>query len=295
MKHWIMVTGIVFAAGIWSVAAGCSGSAGESCASTEDCFSGEVCVEQVCVAAEDVGNADVDDLEEKSNGDTSVAQNEGGNDTGSTVALNAENTDDADSNGDVDAGNDSSEDRNGAEDTACLFSESGAYSCTSGQGELQGGGTLTLLPDGMDEVGCTGTTGDLSEGFESFDEISWKVQACPERHHRFRLPLQRCVNDTFPAFIRVDPVDDICPLDGPNVSVRITRETSNELEKCGESDHNCYFEKELDDGRYGWVIKPENTSVYSGYSWSVYIHVETEADAYFEYEVTASVPPYPDP
>lgn len=103
------------------------------------------------------------------------------------------------------------------------------------------------------------------------------------------------MNETYPAFLRIEPTDPVCPLDGPYVSLHLTRGTSNDIDLCGDvgRDHNCYFEELLDHGGVQWTIKPENTSLVSHYDWAIYAHVEAELDAYFQYEVTAWVPPYP--
>lgn len=286
-----MMMGLVGAV-IGFSAAGCSDSAEVSCDSTSDCFSGEVCQDQICVS-----EADDDGAQNQ----TSPGNNGDDVDAGNNSPTVAENYDEdhendagghdggAEDNDETDANND-----NDGEPKSCSFSASGEHSCSSGHSDLQSAhGALTLLPEGMDGVGCTGSYGELSEGFESFEDETWLIQACPDNTQRLRFSLQRCMNNTFPAFLRLEPVEDICPLDGPYVSISLTRETSNQLAECGEQDHNCYFEKDLDDGSFGWVIKPENTSVYSGYSWNVNVHVEAKPDAYFEYKVTASVPPFP--
>ena len=273
-----------------SLAVACSDSPGEPCASTDDCFAGQVCYEGHCTPEDEVppnSSNDTPDAGDAGNGDnSSTTDPDGGN------GDNQSPGDDAGDAGQIDADPDG---ENDAHFEACSFSASGEHSCHSGHEDLQGTGSLTLLPDDVDEVGCTAFDAESSSEFVSFEEETWTIRACSEVHHRMRLPLWRCANETYPAYIRIEPVDPVCPLDGPYVSLELTRETSSTIEECTEAgrDHNCYLEYPLDHGGVEWVLKPENTSVVSSYAWTIYAHVETEPDAYFDYQVTTWVPPYP--
>ena len=285
--------------GLWLIAA-CSGSSvGERCASQSDCFSGEVCHQERCVLEEDVDftddvgvDIDVDTGGGDHDGDSGdetpgPAQDVGGDSDGESDG-NSSNNGSAPDGGDGD--NDGSADT-GAENSSCAFSTSGEFSCNSGHAELESNQRLTLLPEEMDEAGC-GLSADPSGEFRHFDDEVWVIRACPDRKHMLRLPLRRCTHRTYPAFVRIEPVEPVCPLD-QYTTVSFGHALDRETDNCAElgTDSDCFFEEELDDGGFQWVFKTEAPSSSPSYAWTVYIDVEIEPDAYFEYQLTVSVPP----
>ena len=263
----------VVLAAVLVAAFGCSGASAEPCDTTDDCFSGEVCEDQFCISEEEASNQQGDN--QQANADA------GGNgqDSGGNGSDGGENTNDGGENG---------QDSGGEEQ--CSYAASGEHSCSSGHSDLESG-SLAVLPDDMEDGGCQ-IHYDYDHDFRHFEPETWTVQACPNRDHRFRFPLWRCDTVTYAAYLRIEPVDPVCPLD-EYATITLEEPFASYWESCPEAgrDYNCYFEEELDDGGFEWVFKPPYPST-SSYSWTPAVDIEIATDAYFEYKVTSWIPPY---
>ncbi|MFU8804254.1 MAG: hypothetical protein ACNA8W_10625 [Bradymonadaceae bacterium] len=260
------------------IVAGCSSPTSTSCAQDRDCFAAESCIGGSCTLDEDNTAGGGKDA-------TGGTEPDSNNNTGSTGDTEPNDGPDTTLG---DSGSQPGEDADTVRQ--CSFSGSGQHSCASGHTELDGNQFLTLLPETMDEGGCE-LYGDPTRDFRHFEAETWTIRACPNRHHKFRFPLRRCVSQTYAAFVRIEPVDPVCSLE-EFATIRLEEPFASYWEPCGDRDDNCYVERRLDSGGFEWVFKPQAPPNSPSYAWTVVVHVELEPDVYFEYDITSWIPEF---
>ncbi len=243
------------------------------------------------------------------------------NDTGNDVAVDAGGDADADieEDADLDAGPDSTIDAEadtvsdteadtspdteddvsastdtGETEVECTVESPETLNCESGHPELEDDGIMQLLPDGIDSAGCQ-FFGDR-DSHESFEPITWTITGCPGETHRFQLLLDDCREESYPAYLTVEPVDTECDL-SEYTQMDFSPQSGVTDMSCAELERTtfCYNEQAHEEGGgFDWTLFTREETTTDPNPWLVELEVEFEWGAHFEYQVTAEVPPLDD-